>query len=103
MPATIAKPRKPQATIVQRRVMRIQSPSVSPESSAPIAKANGTDMPDVAQVEERRMHRHERMVLQQRIRSRSVGGHGEHRMERVRRAHEQDQEEVAIPNSVAAA
>ena len=59
-------PRKPQATIVQRRVVRIQvSPSCRVISAA-IAKANGTASPDQAGVQHRRMDHHQR-VLQQGI------------------------------------
>ncbi len=38
-------PRAVQAISVQRRVATIQRSSVRPESSAPIAKANGTARP----------------------------------------------------------
>src|SRR5687768_10804193 len=46
IPATIAAARNIQASSVQRLVSRIQpSVSISPDSTAPIAKAKGTDMP----------------------------------------------------------
>src|SRR5678816_1173689 len=46
MPATIAAERNPHVSTVQLRVRRIQSfDSASPESTAPTANANGTDIP----------------------------------------------------------
>jgi hypothetical protein len=41
----IARERKAQAVIVQRRVVRIQASSRRPERSAPIPKAKGTVIP----------------------------------------------------------
>ncbi len=49
--------------------------------------------PDVAEVQQRWMHRHERMVLEQRIGPRPIGRHRRHDPERIRRSDEQEIEE----------
>jgi hypothetical protein len=45
MPSMIASDRNAHATTVQRRVALIHAASSRPDSSAPIANANGTVMP----------------------------------------------------------
>ena len=59
-------PSAAQARSVQRRVATIQRSSARPASRAPIAKAQGTARPDVAEVQHRRVADHVR-VLQARV------------------------------------
>ena len=53
-----------------RRVSASQPSPKRPVTSAAIANMNGTVKPDVPEVEDRRVERHQRVVLQQRVRAR---------------------------------
>ena len=64
--------RKPNATSVVRRTSASQPSPKRPVTSAAIANENGIVKPDVARVEDRRVDRDERMVLEQRVRALAV-------------------------------
>ena len=79
MPAMIAADRKPHDAIVQLRVSRIQSfDSASPDKHRADRKRERHRHPHVAEVQQRRMHRHQNVVLQQRIRPRTIGRNRKH-------------------------
>ena len=86
--------RKIHGTSVQRRTMRSHSSSRRRVASAAMPNANGIGHPRVAEVEERRMERHERMVLQQCVGSRALRPRRRNERERVARPGHDGEEEA---------
>ena len=86
--------RKPHEMSVVRRTAASQPSPKRPVIERGDRERERDREPDVARVEERRMDRDERMVLQQRIRARAVERHRARlRLERVRGEEHQREEE----------
>ena len=85
--------RNPQANSVQRRVSVNQPSFERPVTSDGNGKCEGQGEPDEAEIQHRRVEGHQRVVLQQRVRARSVRTEHGSGLEGIGRAQHQGKEE----------